>query len=178
MVGKRIVVLGATGSGKTTLSKQLARRLSLAYIEMDALFWLPGWKEKPLKDFMGDLKAAMAAAPDGWVADGGYLTQIGSLTLDAADTIVWLALPFHITYRRMAVRTLRELFTRELMWGTNRASFQREFLSRRSILLFAFRQRTAHFTRYRPILESADFRDKVLTLRTPKEVTALVSSFL
>ena len=34
---ERIVVVGNTGSGKSTLAEELARRLDLAFVELDAL---------------------------------------------------------------------------------------------------------------------------------------------
>jgi shikimate kinase len=36
---RRIVVIGATGSGKSTFPQQLARSLGVTFVELDALFW-------------------------------------------------------------------------------------------------------------------------------------------
>ena len=44
--GKRIAIIGATGSGKTTLARQLSRVLGIYHIELDAIMWLPGWQKQ------------------------------------------------------------------------------------------------------------------------------------
>jgi adenylate kinase family enzyme len=36
---RRIVVIGATGSGKSTFAQRLARSLGVTFVELDALFW-------------------------------------------------------------------------------------------------------------------------------------------
>jgi len=65
---RRIVVLGVTGSGKTTFAHRLATQLGYPHIEMDALHWLPNWTEKPIEVFRADI--AQAIAVDCWVIDG------------------------------------------------------------------------------------------------------------
>jgi|SRR5438105_4840170 len=41
----KIAVLGTSGSGKTTVARELARGLGLPHVELDALFHGPGWTE-------------------------------------------------------------------------------------------------------------------------------------
>ena len=48
---QRIVVIGTTSSGKSTLAARLANRLHMDFIELDALHWEPNWQEAPLEDF-------------------------------------------------------------------------------------------------------------------------------
>ena len=45
--GSRIYVVGTTGSGKTTLAREIARRLRMPQIELDALHWESGWTPAP-----------------------------------------------------------------------------------------------------------------------------------
>jgi len=42
---KRINVKGTSGSGKSTFAAELARRLDLPYVELDALHHGPNWSE-------------------------------------------------------------------------------------------------------------------------------------
>ena len=41
---RRILVMGCSGGGKSTLSLKIAKRFGLSYISLDRdVFWLPGW---------------------------------------------------------------------------------------------------------------------------------------
>ncbi len=38
----RLVVVGVTSAGKSTLAQQLSQKLKLDFVELDALHWRPG----------------------------------------------------------------------------------------------------------------------------------------
>lgn len=43
----RILVMGCSGGGKSTLSQKIAARFGLAYVSIDRdVLWLPGWVER------------------------------------------------------------------------------------------------------------------------------------
>jgi adenylate kinase family enzyme len=44
---KVVVIASASGNGKTTLGRQLAERLRVPFVELDALVHGPGWVETP-----------------------------------------------------------------------------------------------------------------------------------
>ena len=67
---RRINVVGTSGSGKTTFSRQLAEVLRLPLHEMDRLFWLPGWQQRLEEDFMAQVGEAVSGAA--WILDGNY----------------------------------------------------------------------------------------------------------
>jgi hypothetical protein len=41
----RIVVVGTSGAGKTTLARKIAALLELLHIELDAINWQSGWRD-------------------------------------------------------------------------------------------------------------------------------------
>jgi adenylate kinase family enzyme len=82
-----------------------------------------------------------ALGDEGWVVDGNYHTKLGTLVLGQADVVLWLDLPFRVTFPRALRRTLRRLRTGESLWGTNVESWRAVFLSRDSLLWWALKSR-------------------------------------
>jgi adenylate kinase family enzyme len=140
---RRVSVIGGSCTGKTTLSRELAQTLGVPHIELDALHHDAGWQEAPADVLRARVDAALAAAPDGWVADGNYHGKLGTYVLERADTVVFLDLPQRTALRRVAWRTLRRSVTREELWNGNRESFRIAF-SRDSIVWWVIRNHGSH----------------------------------
>ena len=116
---RRVVVFGTTGSGKSWLAERLAARHGLRLIELDALFWGKDWQPAPLELFRHRVEREIR---DGdWIVVGNY-GQVRDLTWRAADTLVWLDLPFPLVMWRLFRRTMRRSLTRENLWGTGNPS--------------------------------------------------------
>ena len=173
-VGRRIVVYGWTGSGKTTTARRIGAALGLPVIELDALFWRPNWEPVPVDEFRAAAIEALAGCPDGWVCDGNY-ARIRDGILPHADTAVVLRLPFRVTYWRLWKRTLTRSWRRERLWGTNNESFRQAFLSRDSLLLYAFTQRRRGFESLIDDLAAWGGHASVIELRSARAVDAFLA---
>ncbi len=102
---RRIAVVGCPGSGKSTIARQLAKKLELSHIELDALFHQPGWTAASNDQFQASLRLALDEADeitDGWVTCGNYNSQSGEIHHERADTVVWLDLSKSIIVRRVS----------------------------------------------------------------------------
>jgi len=130
---QRVVVVGCTGSGKTTLAAALSHRLDAKHIELDALHWGPNWTPVPNDQFRA--QTAEFAKIDRWVADGNY-GAVRDLVWGRADTLVWLDYPFVVLLYRLTRRILQRGIRRQELWNGNRENLRTHFLSRDSLFLW------------------------------------------
>ena len=84
----REMPLEVTPKWKSTLAAELARRLDAEFVELDALFWLPGWEQVSTDAFRERVSEAIAV--ECWVVGGNY-SRARDLIWSAADTLIWLA---------------------------------------------------------------------------------------
>jgi adenylate kinase family enzyme len=140
----RVNIKGISCSGKTTLGRELADRLGVPYIELDALHHLPNWTEATAEEFRAAVGRAMAAAPSGWVIDGNYEAKLGNLVIDAADRIVWLDPPLHLALGRMCRRTASRIRDDVELWSGNRENWRNAFLGWDSLFLWTVRAYFRH----------------------------------
>jgi hypothetical protein len=166
---RRVAVLAsASGNGKTTVGRKLAERLGVPFVELDSLVHGPGWTEISDEDLRATLEPIVAG--DAWVIDGSYYNKIGTLVLDAADTVVWLDLPIHVWLPRLLRRTLRRIRGDEVIWNDNKEGFRTAFWGRESLVGYAL---GAHFRNRRELPERlAPYR--VIRLRTQQQIDEFV----
>lgn len=173
--GRRICVVGTSGSGKTYVAEAIAHCLSVRYISNDALIWRANWKEVSRDD---RYEAFEAATRDGdWTFDGNLgPSSEDELVLSRCDTLVWLDLPKWEVMRSIALRTLRRVITRERLWHGNIERWQNLF-TRDSMIFWSWRTYPRRKARY-----AALFADPVhagrtrIRLRTHAEVSDCLAS--
>lgn len=161
------MVLGTTGSGKTTLAARLARRLEVPHIELDALNWGPGWTERAPETFRAMLLEATAG--EGWVTDGNY-GKARAVLWPRAQAVIWLDYPAPLIFARLFRRTCRRVFGRDELWNGNRETFRAAFLSRDSLFVWFFRTYARRRRELPALLARPEYAHlEVYRLRSPRE---------
>lgn len=87
---KRIMIIGCSGCGKTTLAGQLAEKLHLPLVHLDVLNWRDGWTPVS-KEAFNALLSAEVVKPE-WIMDGNYNRTI-PLRLQYCDTVIYMDFP-------------------------------------------------------------------------------------
>jgi adenylate kinase family enzyme len=165
-VARRISVKGSLGAGKSTVGSELARRLGLTYIELDALHHGPNWSEPTAEEFRARVREAMDASPGGWVIDGNYDSKLGDLVVNEADTIVWLDLPLSVKFPRVLRRTVHRIKNDVELWNGNRETWRDQLASRDSIFPWVVR---AHVRHRREWPKRFDGDPRLVRLRSQEE---------
>ena len=98
----RMLVIGTTCAGKTTLARALAKLFNWPHVEFDALFWDPSWQYAP--DYIVGKRLKDSTAGPNWILDGNCL-EYKDIVWHQTDTLIWLDYSLPIMLWRATKRT-------------------------------------------------------------------------
>jgi len=163
---KRVVVIGAPCSGKTTFAYQLAQLMRVKHIELDTIYWLQYRIPRSHDEFRMLVKDAVAA--NEWVVDGYYGNTLGDICLSRVTTLIWLKYPWHVLFYRALRRLKERVIDRKGPKNYKTKKFRRAFLR---IILNLFWVKVRHRNkRYARLLQEYQDRDlRIFVFRAPGE---------
>ena len=88
---QRVLVMGSSGSGKSTFAMRLSEITGIPFVSLDALFWKPGWVKSDKAEFQE--RVTEAARQPRWIMDGNFQSHLVELRRDVSDTVIWFDLP-------------------------------------------------------------------------------------
>lgn len=111
---KKVAVFGKPGSGKSTISKSLAVMTGIPLHQLDSIVYKPNG-ELVERDIFDEVHDSILRS-ENWIIDG--FGPIGSFhkRLEAADTLVFIDLPYPISYWFVTKRFLKGVFIKPEGW--------------------------------------------------------------
>ena len=86
-LGKRIMIIGSCGAGKSTLAIQLNEIIDIPIIHLDKEYWKPGWVESEKEEWYE--RQNKMVDKDSWIIDGNYGGSL-DIRFSKADTVIFL----------------------------------------------------------------------------------------
>lgn len=170
----RILVVGTTGSGKTTMASRLAEKLDLPHSELDALNWGPDWTMRPPEEFISLVD--QVSSGERWVIDGNY-SRAREILWPRADTVVWLDYALPRVLWRLWWRTMRRGVGREELWSGNRERLHTHFFTRDSLFLWALQTYKRRRREYPELLARPEHAHlKLVRLHSPSQADRWLGS--
>ena len=126
----RMHILGASGSGTTTLGRALAERLQYPHFDTDSYFWVPTdppYTQQRERSERAKLLMDDVTAQDAWVVSGS-LCGWGDMAIPLFELVVYLAIPHDIRMARLRQRELAR-FGERILPGGDMYEQSQEFLA-------------------------------------------------
>ena len=102
---ERVLVIGCSGAGKSTISLKIAEHFNLEYLSLDRdVIWLPEWTMRKRGDQREILKKLVSRKR--WVMDGTS-PETFDIRVPRADLVIWLRVPRRVSLMGLARRVLK-----------------------------------------------------------------------
>jgi adenylate kinase family enzyme len=82
-----MMLIGSGGAGKSTLARQLGKKLYIEVIHLDTIMWKPGWRFMEREEQIKIQQALVQK--ESWIIDGNYGGTM-DIRFEKADTIIFL----------------------------------------------------------------------------------------
>ena len=87
---ERVLIIGNSGSGKTTFAKKLASKTGLPLVHLDKLFWHGNWEQVTKENFDSALQNELDK--ERWIIDGNFSRTLPH-RMKYCDTVFYFDLP-------------------------------------------------------------------------------------
>jgi len=111
---KKIVVFGKPGSGKSTLSKKLASATGIKLHALDSIVYKKNGDLVDRNTY--DKEHENILSTDSWIIDGFGPVESFNKRLDVADTLIYIDLPYVISYWLVTKRLFKGLVVKPEGW--------------------------------------------------------------
>lgn len=165
---EKILVIGTTGSGKTSLAKRLSKELQLARVELDAFRWNPGWVMTSDEVFIERVQK-FVFEHDQWVIDGNY-SIVREILWSRADLVIWLDYPLRTVLAHLFKRSFDNIRNKKPLCNGNFETLWLQ-LSKKSIFLWALKTYWKKRKRYLKLMKEHPYSNlRFIRVRSTREL--------
>ena len=111
---KKVAVFGKPGGGKSTLSKELAAATGIELYPLDLIEYQKNGKRVPPSEYAKAHEKLINS--ENWIIDGFGSLDSFWLRINAADTIVYIDLPYRVHYWWVTKRLIKSVFVKPEGW--------------------------------------------------------------
>jgi len=105
---KRIMIIGRSGSGKSTFAYELHQKTSFPLYHLDKYFFTDYWEERNYKEFMAIQEELVSQ--EQWIIDGNS-TKSFEMRYKRADVCLYFNFPRYLCYWRVFKRLFYKQIT-------------------------------------------------------------------
>ncbi|WP_373943428.1 adenylate kinase [Vibrio chagasii] len=157
---KKIAVFGKPGSGKSTVSKALAQATGIDLHQLDSLVYKANGEFVDSEVFSHMHERILSS--ESWIIDGLGPIESFKKRLDTADTLIYIDLPYPVSYWFVTKRLLKGLFVKPEGWPDGSSVIKGTIQSYKMLKLS-------------PTFWNDDFRSR-LELRTKEQEVHIIRS--
>ncbi|CAN8139922.1 Topology modulation protein [uncultured Thiomicrorhabdus sp.] len=111
---KKIAIFGKPGSGKSTLSKKLSAQLAIPLHPLDSIIYNANGETVDREIY--DCEHNKILASESWILDGFGPIDSFYQRLECADTLIYIDLPYPLSYWLVTKRLLKGLIVKPEGW--------------------------------------------------------------
>lgn len=110
----RVIIFGKPGGGKSTLSRKLSAVIGIKLYALDLIEYHQNGERVSHEEF--SKKHTDLISSETWIIDGLGTIESFWLRIDAADTLIYVDLPYYVHYWWVTKRLLKSFFVKPEGW--------------------------------------------------------------
>jgi len=166
---RKIVIIGNSAAGKSTLSEKISKVFSIPVYHLDKILWKPNWERTPEDEFVK--KHDEIIQKESWIIDGVAYRSTYECRFENADLIIYLDIPPEICIQNAESR-MQEDLERPNPYVNENCPYGFEFIEEQKEVIYSFHNE------YRPLildlLKKYEIKNKVIYLKDNYEIDDLL----
>ena len=113
-MNNKIIIFGKPGGGKSTLSRKLSSEIGIELFALDLIEYKKDGERVSAEEYTQ--KHDDIISKDKWIIDGLGTLESFWKRVDASDMLIYVDLPYYVSYWLITKRLLKSLFVKPIGW--------------------------------------------------------------